>query len=97
VTTLPEFDVTITTVRSGTHSVRVVAEDAATARRLVQSDCDNDHCHCPAQWCTDDVQSSATDAKLVALDSVTLITAEGVGLGTLYGDDSLHRKMVAHG
>ena len=94
---MPEFDVIVTTIRSGTHTVRVDAEDAATARRLVQSDCDNDQCHCPPEWCTDDVQSSATDAKRVVLDDVTLITAAGVALGTLYGDDSLRQKMVARG
>src|SRR5438552_9602239 len=68
--------------------VRLEAADAAAARELVQSDCDDNLCHCPPEWCTDDIESSATEVRSVALDDVTLITVEGVGLGTLYADDS---------
>jgi hypothetical protein len=31
---MPEYDVAVITVRSGSHTVRVVAEDAATSRDL---------------------------------------------------------------
>jgi hypothetical protein len=92
---LPEFDVTVTTVRSGTRTVRVEADDAAAARRLVQSDCDDNRCHCPPERCADNVDSHVTDVMPVVLDGVTLITAEGVGPGTLYADDSLRRREAA--
>ena len=93
-TTLPEFDVLVATVRCGSHTIRVEAADATAARELVQSDCDDNQCHCPPEWCTDDIESSATEVRAVVLDGVTLITAEGVGLGTLYADDSLRQKRL---
>lgn len=90
-TTLPEFEVTVVTFRSGTHTVRVEADDASAARRLVESDCEVNQCHCPPEWCTDDVDSDVTDVRPVVLDGVTLISADGAGLGTLHGSDSLRR------
>jgi hypothetical protein len=63
---LPEFEVRVLTVRSGTHTLRIQAEDAGAARGAVDSECSEDRCHCPAHWCTDDVQSEVRDVKPVA-------------------------------
>jgi hypothetical protein len=63
-----EFDVTVLTFRSGSHTVRVAAANPATARSLVQADLDSGACHCPAEWCTDDVDSTLLDVKQVVLD-----------------------------
>jgi hypothetical protein len=94
---LPEFDVTVLTFRSGSHTVRVQASDPAAARGLVQAELDSGESHCPAEWCTDDVDSTLLDVKQVVLDDVTIIAADGVGLGTFYADHSLRRKVSAHG
>ena len=87
---MPEFDVTVLTFRSGSHTVRVEAADLAAARDQVQAECDRGDCHCPAESCTDDVDSTLLDVRQVALD-------DGVGLGTLYADDTLRRTEPAHG
>ena len=89
---MPEFDVGILTVRSGTRTLRVVADDAATARALVQAECDGGLCHCLPDWCSDDVESTVVHVRQVVLDNVTLVTADGVGLGTLHADDTLRQK-----
>jgi hypothetical protein len=89
---LPEFDVAILTVRSGIRTVRVVADDAATAHALVQAECDAGLCHCSPEWCTDDIDSTVLHVRQVVLDNVTLISADSVGPGTLYADDTLRRK-----
>ncbi len=94
---MPEFDVTVLTFRSGSHTVRVEASDPATTRGLVQAELDSGEGHCPAEWCTDDVDSTLLDVKHVVLDDVTIIATDGVGLGTFYVDDSLRRKAPAHG
>ena len=94
---LPEFDVTVLTFRSGSHTVRVEATDPTAARGLVQAELDGGEGHCPAEWCTDDVDSTLLDVKQVVLDDVTIIAADGVGPGTFYADDSLRRKVSAHG
>jgi len=60
---LPEFEVTIVTVRAGSYTIRVEADDCTAAQSLVQSDCDNSECHCPAEWCTEDVQSNVVSAR----------------------------------
>jgi xylose isomerase len=91
---LAEFDVSVLTIRCGTHTVRAVAENAAAARRQIQSECDKGHNHCPAEWCTDDVQTTIVQVKQVALDDVTIIAADGVGLGTFYTDDTLRRARI---
>ena len=88
---------TVLTFRSGSHSVRVQASDPAAARGLVQGELDSGESHCPAEWCTDDVDSTLLDVNQVVLDDVTIIAADGVGLGTFYADDSLRRKVSAHG
>ena len=93
---MPEFDVTVLTFRSGSHTVRVQASDPAAARGLVQAELDSGESHCPAEWCTDDVDSTLLDVKQVVLDDVTIIAADGVGLGTFYADDSLGRKAPTH-
>ena len=69
---LPEFDVSIVGVRSGTSTVRVVADDMATAQALIQAECEADQCHCPPQCCTDDIESTVIDVRQVVLDDVTL-------------------------
>ena len=93
---MPEFDVTVLTFRSGSHTLRVHASDPAAARGLVQAELDSGESHCPAEWCTDDVDSTLLDVKQVVLDDVTIIAADGVGLGTFYADDSLRRKASTH-
>jgi len=37
------------------------------------------------------------DVKQVVLDNVVILSADGAGLGTLYGDDTLRRKAPARG
>jgi hypothetical protein len=93
---LPELDVTVLTFRSGSHTVRVQASDPAAARGLVQAELDSGESHCPAEWCTDDVDSTLLDVKQVALDNVVILSADGAGAGTLYVDDTLRRKEPAH-
>jgi hypothetical protein len=90
---LPEFDVGVLTVRSGTRVIRVTADDDAAARSLLQAECDTNQSHCPPEWCTDNVESTVLDVRRVVLDGVTIIAA-GVGFGTLYADDSLRRKQA---
>jgi len=94
---LPEFHVGVLTFRSGIHTVRVQAADPAAARAQVQAECDRGECHCPAESCTDDVDSTLRDVKQVALDDVVILAADGVTAGTLYVDDTLRRKAPAHG
>jgi hypothetical protein len=53
---LPEFDIGLLTVRSGSRIVRVTAADVAAARGLIQGECDTGQCHCPPEWCTDEVE-----------------------------------------
>jgi hypothetical protein len=62
--TLPEFDVTVMTVRSGTQTFRIQADDGAAARNAIESDLREDRLHCPAEWCTDDVQSEVLDVRM---------------------------------
>ena len=63
---MPEFDVTVLTIRTGTHTVRVKADNAAAARAAVQLECGAGQCHCPAEWCTDDVESKAVSVRHLA-------------------------------
>ena len=86
---MPEFEVTVTTIRSGTRSVRIVADDANSARELVAAECRQDLHHCPPDWCVDDVQTDIASVREVVLKGVVLITADAIGTGTLYGDDSV--------
>jgi hypothetical protein len=94
---LPEFDVSVLTFRSGIHTVRVEAHDPSAARSHVQAECDRGECHCPPESCIDDVDSTLLDVKQVALDNVVMLSADGVGPGTLYVDDTLRRKTPAQG
>jgi hypothetical protein len=95
--TSPAAYPTVLTFRSGSHTVRVEAADPAAARDQVQAECDRGDCHCPAESCTDDVDSTLLDVRQVALDDVVILSANGVGLGTLYADDTLRRTEPAHG
>jgi len=72
---LPEFQVTIATVRSGTHTVQIVADDATAAHSLVQAECQANQCHCPSEWCSDDVESDVIDVTLVVVDGAAPSTA----------------------
>jgi len=65
---LTEFEVQILTIRSGTCTVRIVANDAAAVRSLVQSECETGEHRCPPEWCTDDVESTVLDVRQVARD-----------------------------
>ena len=91
---MAEFDISVVTIRCGTHTVRAVAENAAAARGQIQSECDNGSHHCPPESCIDDVQTTIVQVKQVALDGVTIVAAEGVGLGTVYTDDTLRRARM---
>jgi hypothetical protein len=96
-TTLPEFDVTLTTVRSGTRIIRVAADDAGSACELVRAECRQDLHHCPPDWCVDDVQTEVASVREVVLEGVVLITADAIGTGTLYADDSLRMTSTSPG
>jgi hypothetical protein len=61
---MPEYEVVVVTIRSGTHSLRVVADDAISARAIVESECGGDNWHCPPEWCTDDVQTEVADVRM---------------------------------
>ena len=61
---MPEYEVVVVTIRSGTHSLRVAADDAISARAIVESECAGDNCHCPPEWCTDDVQTEVVDVRM---------------------------------
>jgi hypothetical protein len=90
---LPKFDVAVMTTRCGTHTVRVEVASAADALRSVELECDTGQCHCPAEACTDDVQTSvfgvrevaATTAAAAHMSPVARIAAE-----SLSGDRQLH-------
>src|SRR6266852_7959661 len=75
---LPEFDVTVVTIRSGSRTVRVDADDATAARNLVQSECDDNQCHCPPEWCAEDVQSNVVSASQVLVKGVDPTAANAV-------------------
>ena len=62
---MPEFEVTVVTTRAGAHTIRLEAPDAVTAQSLVQAECHTDQCHCPPDWCTDDVQSDVVSVREV--------------------------------
>jgi hypothetical protein len=62
---MPEFEVTVVTTRAGTHTIRLEAPDAVTAQSVVEAECGTDQCHCPPDWCTDDVQSDVVSIREV--------------------------------
>ena len=67
----------VVTVRSGTHTVRVEADDAVAARKLIQTECDANEGHCPPESCRDDVESTVTDVRQVMHGVVTVTGARG--------------------
>ena len=77
-----EFEVTVITTRVGSHTVRVEAGSAAAARELVRGECESGQCHCPPEWCTDDVESDVLSVREVprqaslALNSTESVPAE---------------------
>jgi len=89
---LPEFDVCVLTVRSGSNTLRVTAQDAAGARNLVQAGCEAGEHHCPPEWCADDIESTVLRVREIVLDDVTIIATDSVRRGTLYSDDTLRAK-----
>jgi hypothetical protein len=76
---MPEFDVGLLTIRSGTRLVRIVADDSLSARNLIQAECDGGLCDCPPEACTDDVETTVLYVKQVALDEFTLIAGNHSG------------------
>ena len=70
---MPEFDVAVLTLRSGTHGVLIVADDAEEARRLVQAECDLGGCHCPPESWSDDVESAVLNVRQVGLRTPVLL------------------------
>jgi hypothetical protein len=89
---VPEFDVGLLTIRSGTRQVRVMADDSLTARNLIQAECDGGQCDCPPEACTDDVETTVLYVKQVALDEFTLIA--GHASGTPDACDSVRSSRV---
>jgi hypothetical protein len=67
----------VVTVRSGTYAVRVEADDAAAARKLIQTECDANEGHCPPESCSDDVESTVTDVRQVKHGVVPITGARG--------------------
>jgi hypothetical protein len=59
--------VIVVTIRSGTRTVRVDASDAAAAHSVVQAECRTSQCHCPPEWCTDDIQSDVINVRGVTV------------------------------
>jgi hypothetical protein len=66
---MPEYEVVVVTIRSGTHSVSVMADDAISARAIVESECAGDNWHCPPEWCTDDVQTEVVAVRMARLQA----------------------------
>ena len=62
---MPEFQVVLHTVRSGSGSIWLNAEDAASASELARRDCDAGLLHCPPEWCTDDVQTTVLEVHQI--------------------------------
>jgi len=89
---LPEFNVTILTIRSGTHSLRVEAENAASARDLIQAN----PWHCPPEWCCDDVDSNVTDVRPVETGSDTGDATKRVVRGAAHADHVLLTTELRH-
>ena len=71
---MPEFDVSIWTVRSGSSTLRISAADEVEARNIAQTECDAGKCHCTPEWCTDDVASSVAYVRRVVAEDVTNLT-----------------------
>jgi hypothetical protein len=46
--------------------MRVFASDAETAHTIVQAECRNNQCHCPPEWCTDDIQTDISGVREIA-------------------------------
>jgi hypothetical protein len=63
---MPEFEVTVVTTRVGTHTLHVEADSAVGARELIRGECEGDQCHCPPEWCTDDVESAVLSVREVS-------------------------------
>ena len=61
---MPEYEVVVVTIRSGTHTVSVMADDGISARAIVESECAGDNCHCPPEWCTEDVQTEVVAVRM---------------------------------
>jgi hypothetical protein len=53
---MPDFEVGLLTIRSGTRLVRIVADDSLTARNLIQAECDGGQCDCSPEACADQGQ-----------------------------------------
>ena len=74
---MPEFDVSVVTTRSGTHTIRVTATTASEALRAIEAECSAGQCHCPAEACTDDLCSSVIDVRQVASRDAVGMHASG--------------------
>jgi hypothetical protein len=74
---LPEFDVSVVTTRSGTHTIRVAATTATDALRAIEAECAAGECHCPPEACTDDLYSSVVGVREVASRDAAVMQASG--------------------
>jgi hypothetical protein len=62
---LPEFAISIVTIRTGTWTIRVDASSATEARQLAEAECAAGECHCPAEACVDDLESSVVGVRQI--------------------------------
>jgi hypothetical protein len=74
---MPEFEVTVLTTRAGTHTVHVEAADASTALGIAQAECDSGECHCPPEWCTDDVETNVLSVRYLVRTELPLLVCDG--------------------
>ena len=59
---------------TGGHSLPCFVPLSAAARALVESECLHDEYHCPAQWCTDEVQSEVVEVRTVTATHASAIS-----------------------
>jgi hypothetical protein len=72
---VPEFSVTVQTMRAGVHAVHVVAPDSATARAHLEGECEGGACHCPPDWSCE----LKPDQCQGTVDPGSLLTHESIG------------------
>ena len=56
----------VQTVRTGTHTLHVQAENAESVRELLRSECEAGLCDCPPDCCTDDVESAVVEVRQIS-------------------------------
>ena len=77
--TLPEYEVVVVTIRAGTQTLTIVADDTQSARTLVESECLNNECHCPPECCTDDVHTEVVNVRAASANRPASMSYTEVG------------------